>query len=193
MSLAPTRRGEVDGRPVAVFDGLLPAEALEQMFEALNQAPFRHTEVARPETADYKHWAMEMPLENLVQLPLWPPVARAVEAMRLGRAYRPYRSYTNYAQFGDMLFTHTDCAPDAHELTALWYLMPRWDLEWGGETLFFDANEECAYAVSPKPGRLVIFDGAIRHCGRPPNRICYMPRYSFAIKLEPIGPATHAA
>ena len=32
----------------------------------------------------------------------------------------------------------------------------------------------------------VAYDGAIRHAGRPPNRICYAPRYTFAIKLERI-------
>jgi len=189
MSIEPTRRSAVDGRLVAVFDGLLAQGVVEQMCEALDQSPFQRTEVARPETADYKHWVMEMSVERLVQLPLWPPLAKAIETLRLGRAYRPYRSYTNHAQFGDMLFSHTDCAPDAHELTALWYLMPRWDLEWGGETLFFDASEDCIQCVSPKPGRLVIFDGAIRHCGRPPNRICYTPRYTFAVKLEPIDAA----
>lgn len=54
----------------------------------------------------------------------------------------------------------------------------------GGETVFFDREDEIALAVQPKPGRLVVFDGAIRHVGRPPNRICYVPRYTFAIKLE---------
>jgi len=39
--------------------------------------------------------------------------------------------------------------------------------------------------VSPKPGRLVIFDGSILHAGRPPNRSCYAPRYTLAYKLEP--------
>ena len=41
------------------------------------------------------------------------------------------------------------------------------------------------FVASPKPGRLVVFDGAIKHVGRPPNRICYAPRFTFAIKLEP--------
>lgn len=187
-ALAPTRSARVDGRLVAVFDGLLPASAIAELWAALNVAPFRHTEVARPDTEAHRHWAMEMPIENLVKLPLWPPLERAVIALGLGRGYRPYRSYTNYAQFGDMLFTHTDCLPGAHELTALWYLAPEWDVEWGGETLFYDRKDDCAVAVTPKPGRLVIFDGAIKHVGRPPNRVCIAPRYTFAVKLEPVGP-----
>ncbi|PLX57465.1 MAG: proline hydroxylase, partial [Chromatiales bacterium] len=37
------------------------------------------------------------------------------------------------------------------------------------------------------PGRLVVFHGAIRHAGRPPNKICLAPRYTFAMKLEPVS------
>jgi hypothetical protein len=32
-----------------------------------------------------------------------------------------------------------------------------------------------------------VFDGAIKHVGRPPNRICYAPRYTFAIKFERVA------
>ncbi len=40
------------------------------------------------------------------------------------------------------------------------------------------------FVVGPKPGRLVIFDGAIPHAGRPPTRICFAPRYTYAMKFE---------
>lgn len=39
-------------------------------------------------------------------------------------------------------------------------------------------------AVSPRPARLLLFDGAIRHAGKPPNRNCPSARYTFAIKLR---------
>ena len=77
-----------------------------------------------------------------------------------------------------------DAQPGSDEFTALWYLCEHWDTEWGGETLFFDAAGDAQFVCSPRPGRLVLFDGAIRHAGRPPSRICYVPRYTFAIKLE---------
>jgi hypothetical protein len=31
---------------------------------------------------------------------------------------------------------------------------------------------------------LLLFDGAIRHAGKPPNRHCNVARYTFAIKLR---------
>jgi hypothetical protein len=41
--------------------------------------------------------------------------------------------------------------------------------------------------VSPRPGRLLLFDGAIRHAGKPPNRNCPVARFTFAIKLRATG------
>ncbi|WP_454829311.1 2OG-Fe(II) oxygenase [Pseudoxanthomonas wuyuanensis] len=178
----------VEGKRIRVFDGYLP-NAAEYVAE-LAKMPFTRTEVARPETAGYKHWVSELRIEALLRQPIMELTHRAARGFAApGVAYRPYRAYTNVAGYGDMLFTHVDCLPGQRELTALWYLCDRWDLEWGGETMFFDAQGDAAYAVTPKPGRLVVFDGDIVHAGRPPNRICYAPRYTFAIKLEPVSEA----
>ena len=183
--LSPTRHGVVEGRDVFVFDGLVSDADLAAYVVALARAPFTRTEIGKSETAEYKHWVNEMPLANVSQLPLWAPTESAVAYARPGESYQALRAYTNYAAYGDMLYTHTDCAPDRRELTALWFLSTSWDAEWGGETMFFDTAGDAMFCASPKPGRLVLFDGAISHVGRPPSRICYTPRYSFAIKLGP--------
>ena len=180
----PTRTASVDGRTVAVFDGLVSAAEAGEYAKALQQAPFTRTESARPDTGDYKHWVAPMPLANALKLPLWPATESAMRALRPQESYRAYRAYTNHAAFGDMLFSHTDAQPGSEEFTALWFLCAEWDLEWGGETMFFDATGDAVFCASPRPGRLVLFDGAIRHAGRPPNRVCYAPRYTFALKLE---------
>lgn len=185
--ISPTRSGSVEGRDVLVFDGLLSDTDLAQYVEALERAPFTRTEFAKHETAQYRHWVSELPLANVTQLPLWPSTERAVALARPGEHYRPYRAYTNYSAYGDMLYTHSDCPPEKRELTALWFLSKTWEPEWGGETMFFDASGDALFCASPKPGRLVLFDGAIPHVGRPPSRICYTPRFTFAIKLAPVA------
>ncbi|MBB1060086.1 2OG-Fe(II) oxygenase [Marilutibacter spongiae] len=185
-ALPADREVLVDGRPLRVFDGHLPN--VGEYVQALGRAPFTRTEVAREDTADYRHWATEMKIDALVRQPIFEVTRRAVLGFSSpGHGYRPYRAYTNVASYGDMLFTHTDCLPEQRDLTALWYLCDRWDVEWGGETVFYDANDELMCAVRPRPGRLVVFDGAIKHAGRAPNRICYTPRYTFAIKFERVA------
>jgi SM-20-related protein len=180
----PVRSAKIEGRDVFVFDGLIPVEEAARYFQTLSRASFTRSEMARPDTHEHRHWVCEMPLENLAKLSLWPATQTAVSAARPGERFTPYRVYTNYASFGDLLLTHVDALPNARELTALWFLAERWDTEWGGETLFYDDSGDAQLAVSPKPGRLVLFDGAIRHAGKAPNRNCYVSRFTFAIKLR---------
>ena len=182
--MQPVRAEKVDGRDVYVFDGLVPVEEAARYFRAISQAAFTRTESARGDSTEFRHWVCEMPLENLPRTSLWLATEAAVHHVRPQDRFAPYRVYTNYAAFGDALLTHVDAASELRELTALWSLCERWDTEWGGETLFFDPDGDARIAVSPRPARLVLFDGAIRHAGKPPNRNCPVARYTFAIKLR---------
>jgi SM-20-related protein len=180
---APTRSATVDGHELFVFDGLVPAEESARYHRVIKQASFTRTESALP-GGDPRHWVCEMPLENLPRVSLWQATEAAVRQVRPDDRFLPYRVYTNFASYGDILLTHYDALPETRELTALWYLCEEWDLEWGGETMFFDSTGDAQVAVAPRPGRLLLFDGAIRHAGRPPNRNCPIGRYTFAIKLR---------
>lgn len=181
----PTREWFVDGRRVLVFDGLL--ENPGAYVEALDRAAFTRTEVARPETAKYRHWVTEIRLDALARQPLLGLTLGAMASASLGLELRPYRAYTNAATYGDMLFSHADSAEGSGELTALWFMCSDDDIDLGGETVFYDNDGEIACAVRPKPGRLVLFDGTIVHAGRPPSRISFETRFTLAIKFERVA------
>lgn len=183
-----TRVQTIEDRIIRVYDDLVPLPAIQQLTSALLKAGFARTEVARPDTSNYRHWVTEIPLESAAQLPIYAATVAAVRESDPATPYRIYRSYCNYAAYGDMLFTHTDCRPEERDLTALWYIAAEWNVEWGGETVFFNSRMDAEAVVSPRPGRLAVFDGRITHAGRPPNRICFAPRYTLAFKLEPAGP-----
>ncbi|MGH8127439.1 MAG: 2OG-Fe(II) oxygenase [Gammaproteobacteria bacterium] len=183
---ARVREGSVEGHPIRVIDGLMPPVEAAQLFQNLDASAFTRNEFARPETQAFRHWACNIEVEACKRMPLYRYTMQAVaELFPQGAAYRLYRTYCNQSTYGDMLFTHTDNTPDLAGITALWYIAPRWDLEWGGETLLFDNSGDARFVVSPRPGRLLLFDGRIRHAGRPPSRICTIPRLTFALKLEP--------
>jgi Rps23 Pro-64 3,4-dihydroxylase Tpa1-like proline 4-hydroxylase len=179
---APTRKAAVDGRDVVVLDDLLTRPEVLLVTSALKAGKFSKTEFARRETAEYRHWVAELDPRDIQRQPIFATTVEAVEE-HFGGGYALFRCYCNVALFGDMLMTHTDCGPKDEVVTALWYMCAEWNLEWGGETLFFDATGDAVFVVSPRPGRLVVFDGAITHVGRPPNRICYEPRFTLALKF----------
>lgn len=181
-----TRRHSIEGREVRVYDGLLKGNDLQGLTAALQNGAFTRTESARPDTRAFRHWVLNIPMDAATQLPVYQPTVAAAAEFAPENAYRIYRCYCNHAAYGDMLFIHTDCPPGAAELTALWFIAPEWNADWGGETLIFDSSMDAQVAVSPRPGRLVLFDGSLPHVGRPPNRICFAPRYTLAYKLQPV-------
>ncbi len=169
-----------------VCDGLMRETETLRLFQWLTGAPFTRSEVARPDTQAFRHWAYNVTVADCRRLPLFAPTEQALRELLPERGPQClYRAYCNLCAYGDMLFTHTDTEPGAQGMTALWYIAPSWDLEWGGETLLFNSEGDAQFVVTPRPGRLVLFDSLILHVGRPPNRICTMPRLTFALKFEP--------
>lgn len=187
LSMEPrVRRAAVDGLPVMMVDGLISVEDSTRLFQWLGGQPFTRTEVAREDTGAFRHWVWNISVEDCTRMPLYKAAMGALAAYLPERGpQRCFRTYCNSAAYGDMLFTHTDMQPDTEGLTALWYVAPRWDIEWGGETLLFNAEGDAEFVASPRPGRLLVFDGRIRHAGRPPNRVCVIPRLTFALKFLP--------
>ncbi|MDQ3269311.1 MAG: 2OG-Fe(II) oxygenase [Pseudomonadota bacterium] len=183
LGCRPTFSHVIDRKRVAVYDGLLPGATLKSLCDVVSRAAYTRSESARPDTAQFRHWATEISLAALPTMPFMAPTLHALEDFD-GIGYRPYRSYVNVAHFGDVLLSHVDCLPGAGEITALWYVCEQWDRDWGGETVFFDVHNEARALVTPKPGRLVLFDGDLLHTGKPPNRNCYQARYTLALKFE---------
>ena len=99
-----------------------------------------------------------------------------------------YRIYANYNLHGDFQFAHED----GDGWTALVFVNSRWDEDWGGELILYpDGEAAYAYSILPSPGRMVIFDGMIRHRGGVPSKLCLEARISLAIKFKP-GPGESA-
>ena len=184
MSPVPSIATEVDGKLISVFDDVISKRELNVLYSIFQRSPFKKQEVATAETEQFKHWVTEIPQDQIQTFEIYRQSLAIVKSV-CQREYKLFRSYCNFASYGDMLFTHTDCPSDIPGMTALWYICPEWDVEWGGETLFFDKHKDCRFACSPRPGRLAVFDGSLLHAGRPPNRICYEPRYTVAFKLVP--------
>jgi len=81
---------------------------------------------------------------------------------------------------------HTD-TPGQEEgwYTALIYINPKWHIDYGGETLFYNQERsEVICTVVPKPGRLAFFDGRHPHWGRPPTKACTDLRITLSFHLK---------
>lgn len=75
---------------------------------------------------------------------------------------------------GDHLDYHTDTeVPD--RITSVLSINPTWEKNFRGE-LIFVGEDEVGVSVSPRPGRLVVFDGRILHAPSAPSRLFFHAR-----------------
>lgn len=100
-------------------------------------------------------------------------------------SYIVHRQYVNLGTLSDFDTVHIDDNHLESPRTALYYPHPDWNIHWGGHTHFFDdALEHIEYTAAYRPGRLVLFDGHIPHCGTPPNIAAQDKRYVVTSKFQ---------
>lgn len=92
------------------------------------------------------------------------------------------RSYINVYFPYTPTALHTD-DNDPNAISFLAYANPHWQVDWAGETQFFDSQiQDIQKSILPQGGRVVFFDSNIPHVARAPAVICPVPRFTLTIK-----------
>jgi hypothetical protein len=186
-----TRAERIDGAEIYVIDALLPAREHVEVARALRNLPFRKLEADREGTR-MRGFVANFTLEQIEDDPLVCAIFAGLAQLFPGEQFEATRTYCNGNVYGDMSFPHRDASPKRpKDVTALYYANERWDQEWAGETIFYDATGDARVCVAPKPNRLVLFRGFIEHRNGIPSRECYEPRLSFVLKLRAHNHASH--
>lgn len=105
---------------------------------------------------------------------------------KISRQVGLYECSVSANSFGTEGNPHYDVgnrARAAAHFTVLIYCPPTWEIEWAGETLFFDEEGEITGGVMPKPGRIVVMRGDPHHVGRSVSRICPHDRRVLVFKF----------
>ena len=91
------------------------------------------------------------------------------------------RGLVNAITSSGVYHPHDDAGKGA-KWSFLYYANMKWDLEWGGDTLFLkDDRQTIENIVQCKPNRVVIFDARIPHLIRPTTNIA--PPYRFSVNM----------
>lgn len=96
------------------------------------------------------------------------------------------RVWINVQGFGEDSAVHRDFEReyDGRSRAAVWYPVPAWERDWGGDFAVFDDGEEIIRSVMVRPNRLVIFDGNPLHAARPLSRFAAERRVVVAFGRE---------
>jgi SM-20-related protein len=177
-----TREYDVHGRKLLVFDDFLSAEEVQSVYTFFKGVEFVRKQSDSDDIESYKYWVRHLPTREFSNLDFVKRVDDLIdEHLDLPAKNRPTHFYCNAVSYGDVGFPHRD-RDKSDGITVLLYVNDKWDPKWGGETIFFDDNEDPIYCVLPKPARLVVFDSYILHKFGVPARICYEARYTLALK-----------
>jgi SM-20-related protein len=171
-------------RRLLIVDNFLEPDAARAIFDHVRDLSYTLSDSDRADTADYLHFKHDFEIGRDRGDPLMLLLADRARVLMGSRgiACGPiFRIYANLNMFGDFQFAHCD----GDGWTALLLANPEWDEDWGGEFIVYGGDgRPYDYAIRPRAGRMLIFDGLIPHRGGVPSKFCHEPRISIAIKFE---------
>jgi Tfp pilus assembly protein PilF len=181
--MSDVQRRLVGSREAYLCDNFADDATINRVAELLKGLQYRRVERSRPGT-DPSGGSAEVPEHIANSEPLFARMKGFVEQVFGVESMIPQRLYVNSTVYGDMYYPHRDFGQDQPHITALFYANPKWNADWGGETMLYSDDGDAQLAVTPRPGRILAFRGAILHRGGVPTRICFEERLTIAYKLR---------
>jgi SM-20-related protein len=171
-------------RDVFILDDVVPADEVGGLYQFFRNLPYHFADSDRFDTRDYRHFGHVFDDAALMEHPVvgfFAGVAVAHLQSAGANVGRVKRAYVNLNLYGDVQFAHED----GDEWTAVAFVNERWHDDWGGELLVYDRpDRQMAYAITPAPGRMAIFDGLLMHRGGVPSKLTAEPRITLALKMS---------
>ena len=177
---APRRRIDHGGKHLLVFDELFTAELVAAVAGLMASLDYR------PRPSFDQELSFGFTTASLRTLPALVETTDAlvrIFAGELGAGESPQvlsHGYAAATRFGDSTAIHQDVAC-ADCITFLYFGNFAWRGEWGGEIILYDDALDAIGAVTPHPGRLLMFNAALFHRTGVPNRTC--PSFRYAMSL----------
>ena len=178
----------INGREVDIYDDLFTFQEISRMFIAVRNFPYTATNFSdgfRSHIYGEKH-KLKYVFGSREEATDFGIINRLNQVNpHFAKNYIVHRQYVNLGTTGDFDTIHIDDNHLEKPKTALYYPHPDWNIHWGGHTFFFNEKlDSIEYTAAYKPGRLVIFDGSIPHCGSPPYASAQDKRYVVTCKFQ---------
>lgn len=187
--IKPTvRKTLISGRELFVCENVVEPLMVQQIGALVRTLHYVRAEKSRPEVPGGVA-VCDIAPETIAADTFLRVLRHTVERLFPNEQFTDQRAYVNCSVYGDAYYIHRDCAAHERHVTALYYANLEWQPDWGGETIYYNDEEDAAFAISPRPGRLVIARGALLHRGNVPTRSCYQERYTLAYKLNAVSPS----
>src|SRR4051812_21735316 len=181
------RKSIISGRELFLCDGLVEPVMQQQIAALVKTMHYVRAEKSRPGVPGLVA-VCDIAPETVATDPFLRGLRQTVERLFPNEQFTDQRAYVNCSVYGDSYYVHRDCAVHERHVTVLYYANLEWQPDWGGETIYYNDQQDAELAITPRAGRLVIARGALLHRGNVPTRSCYEERYTLAYKLNSMSP-----
>ena len=171
----------VDGLPIWVIDNFLLPYEHEQMHVYCAKSLYSSEHTSSPHQELFSpRLVSNLTTDQVNSLPLTKAFNDTLKELNIKTEIECV--YINLCTKDTVCVEHVDASFPG--ITMLYYPNTQWDLSWGGETLFINAQKEIQVASIFKPNRAIFFDPRILHTGRAPTSAAKAYRYNIAYKTK---------
>lgn len=176
----------IAGRSIRIVDGFVANERVREVHDyvrglAFNRIRYGYRDDPAKELQHGHQWVHGITSEERPRLPIDELEALVKELLPEEQGLEAGRAHLSCIQPNDTRFPHIDDST-GRVITALYFVNSVWDRDWLGELVFYEKDEPL-YAILPKPGRVIVFEGTIVHRGGVPSASCPDVRYALAAKM----------
>jgi SM-20-related protein len=179
-----SRYVRLSGKSIFVLDGVFAPSQQHSAYRWLLQLPYQLHDVDSLQTMSYRHWiSVFSPIADYYEaVPIINQLVKIARALFRSKHLSITRSHSYCVPYGDVQFAHQDF-DTGKGVTGLYFANTEWREEWGSEMLFFGKSGEAEIAIAPKPGRIIVFRGDLKHRAGAPFRTCPNARYTLVVRL----------
>ncbi|HHX8315014.1 TPA: 2OG-Fe(II) oxygenase [Vibrio diabolicus] len=177
-----TRKIEIQGLPVFVFDGLISPEAIQDTYQHLLNRRYECDHASSKSTKKYREWVSEINLQAFQNKAIYSTMNQLIQQCFPQETISCFSVFCNCISYGCHTFIHQDGGAKCY--SALYYANPEWHEDWGGETTLFNDQEDAVVCIAPVPGRIIVLDGRVVHRAGVPSRACPVRRYTVSLRSD---------
>jgi hypothetical protein len=178
-----------DGRNIHVFDNVLDHKAQYYFYRYIKNLSYKCNNVDSAVNTNngFIKFRSDITPEQELDMNFFNAI-QSQKCLGLIKDYKIHSMYVNLGIPTDCHQLHTDIASSITNidecLTLLYYVNCDWNINWGGETLFYNNDlSGIEYTSFFKPGRIILFDGSIPHSARPQSFSSNQYRFTLACKF----------
>lgn len=182
-----TKTIDYQGKKIYVYDEVFNRRENLGIYNLIVNAPFTRTNIdlylLNNLDRDAKWWSVIAPDSQISSL-INPKYVESLDVLDWKRVAIKGQ-YINYSTSNSVDFLHSDVDEnDNNVYTVLHYVNHTWNVNWHGETIFYNDNcSEAIHAQVIKPGTVLVFDSRLQHSAVPCSIAAEHPRFTIATKL----------